>query len=73
MGITKREPMYKFFAKTFGLNLKAITGKDGNIDESSITIQKNKDLLIFGEYPLPAKALRSHKDIMRVFKEVNKK
>jgi dienelactone hydrolase len=70
-GITKREPMYKFFAKTLGLNLKAITGKDGNIDESGVTIQKNKDLLVFGKDPLPANALRSHKDIMRVFREIN--
>jgi dienelactone hydrolase len=72
-GITKREPMYKFFAKKLGLNLKAIVGKDGNIDESGITIQKNKDLLVFGKDQLPANALRSHKDIMRVFKEINEK
>ena len=70
-GITKRVPMYKFFAKTLGLNLKAITGKNGNIDESGITIQENKDLLVFGKEPLPANALRSHKDIMRVFKEIH--
>ncbi len=69
-GITKRLPMYKFFAKFLGLNLKAITGKDGNIDESSITIQKNRDLLVFGKEPLPDHALKSHKDIMRVFAEV---
>ncbi len=69
-GITKRVPMYKFFAKTFGLNLKAITGKNGNIDESSITVQKNKDMLVFGKDPLPPNALRSHKDIIRAFKEV---
>lgn len=69
-GITKRVPMYKFFAKHLGLDLKAITGKNGGIDESSITIQKNRDELVFGKDPLPANALRSHKDIMRVFKEV---
>ncbi len=69
-GITKRMPVYKFLAKHMGLNLKAITGKDGNIDESSITIQKNKDLLVFDkDFPLPAKALRTHKEIMQVFKE----
>lgn len=73
-GITKRVPMYRFFAKTFGLNLKAITGKDGNIDESGITIQKNKDQLVFGkDFPLPVNALRSHQEIVRVFEEVQRK
>ncbi|TMI63684.1 MAG: hypothetical protein E6H07_12995 [Bacteroidetes bacterium] len=69
-GITKRTPMYKFFAKNFGLDLSAITGKDGKIDESKITIQKNKDLLVFGNFPLPANALKTHEEIVRVFKEV---
>lgn len=68
-GITKRIPMYQFFAKTFGLNLKAIKDKNGNIDESSITIQPNKDMLVFGSEPLPANALRSHQVIVNVFRE----
>lgn len=70
-GITKRVPMYNFLAKVFGLNLKAITGKDGNIDEKSITIQENKDLLVFGKgSPLPANALRSHNEIVKVFTKI---
>ena len=69
-GITKRIPMYHFMAKHLGLSLQAITGKNGSIDEKGITIQKNKDLLVFGNNPLPANALRSHADIIRVFKEV---
>jgi len=69
-GITKRLPMYRFFAKTFGLNLKAITDKNGKIDESSITIQPNKDLLVFGSQPLPANALRSHQAIVNAFKKI---
>jgi hypothetical protein len=67
--ITKRIPMYKFFARTFGLNLNAITDKNGNIDESGITIQNYKDLLVFGkERVLPSNALRSNAAIMREFK-----
>jgi hypothetical protein len=65
--LTKREPMYRFFAKTFGLNLKALTDKNGKIDESSITIQDNKAMLVFGKEPLPANALKTHKDIMKAF------
>ena len=60
--------MYRFFAKTFGLNLKAITGKNGEIDESGIRIEKADDQLVFSkEFPLPPNALRSHQDITKVF------
>jgi hypothetical protein len=70
-GITKRAPMYRFFAKIFGLNIKAITGKNGEIDESGITILANNDLHVFNSvHPLPPQALRSHEDIMKTFKEI---
>lgn len=73
-GITKRLPMYKFIAKHLGLNISAITGKDGKIDESGITIQSNKDLLVFGNvFSWPAHTLRSHREIMKVFGEIQKK
>jgi dienelactone hydrolase len=70
-GITKRVPMYRFMAKTLGLSLKNLTGKDGSIDESSITIQQNKDLLVFNKkFPLPLNALKSHDEIVKAFNEV---
>ncbi len=70
-GFSKRVPMYRFFAKTLGLDLKAITGKDGNIDESGITIEKSDDMLVFGKNPLlPENALRSHEAIVKVFEDV---
>ena len=73
-GTTKRFPMYKFISKHLGLNIDAITRKDGKIDESGITIQPNKELLVFGpDHVLPKNALRSHKDVERVFKEVQGK
>jgi len=66
--------MYKFISKHLGLNIDAITRKDGKIDESGITIQPNKELLVFGsDHVLPKNALRSHKDVERVFKEVQGK
>ncbi len=70
-GITKRAPVYKFLAKALGLNLKAITGKDGNIDESRITILPNKDQHVFNnEFPLPSNASRTHGEIVRSFRAV---
>ncbi len=70
-GFSKREPMYRFFAKTFGLDIKAITGKDGKIDESKVTIEKSDAMLVFGkDFPLPANALLSHKNIVKSFEDV---
>lgn len=69
-GITKRIPMYRFMAKHLGLNIQAVTGKNGSIDESSITIQENKDELVFPNGILPANALRTHSDIMTVFRKM---
>jgi dienelactone hydrolase len=67
---TKRVPMYRFFAKTFGLEIKAITDKDGNIDESKITIETAKAQQVFSkENPMPAYALRSHEAIVKAFGE----
>lgn len=69
-GISKRIPMYSFFAKALGLNLSSITGKDGNIDETGITIQKSKDMLAFpATNPLPANALKSHESIVQSFRQ----
>lgn len=73
-GLSKRLPMYTFFANALGLNIKAVTGKDGKIDESGCTIQPKSDLLVFGKkMPLPSFALRSHKDIVAAFNKVQGK
>ncbi len=67
-GISKREPVYKFFANALGLNLKAIQAKDGRINEEKITIVENKDLHVFNkDNPLPSNALRSHAAIVEAF------
>lgn len=68
-GITKRIPMYKFFAKYFGLNIKTITGKNGTIDETGITIETVVEQLVFSkDFPLPANALIGHAAIVKAFK-----
>lgn len=70
-GITKRVPVYKFLADRLGLNIKAISTKNGDIDESNITIQKNRDLLVFANNAIPPDALRSHDDIVKSFNKVH--
>ena len=67
-GLSKRDPMYRFFAKIFQLDLSKITNKEGRIDESTITIEKAADQYVFGkEFPMPSYALKSHEDIMKAF------
>jgi dienelactone hydrolase len=73
-GITKRVPMYTFFSKIFGLNLKAISDGYGNIDENGITIQNSKDMHVFGKGNLlPTNAFGSHQEIMSAFKKFMEK
>lgn len=68
---SKRVPMYHFFAKQFGLNIKAISNKNGDIDESKVTVEKSDAQLVFTkDTPMPAYALKSHKAIMEAFKNL---
>lgn len=61
--------MYRFFAKVFGLDLKALSSADGDIDESSITIEHSDAQLVFGtDRVLPPGALKSHDAIMSAFR-----
>jgi dienelactone hydrolase len=70
-GFTKREPVYRFLATHLGLNIKAVSGKNG-IDESGITTLHNNELLVFRNFPLPADALKSHEEIIKSFNQVHK-
>lgn len=73
-GISKRVPMYTFFSKILGLDLKAISDGYGNIDENGITIQNSKDMHVFGKGNLlPTNAFRSHQEIMTAFKKFMEK
>ena len=56
-GPSKRDAMYRFMAQRFGLNLAAVLGPDGKIDESSVTIEKPALMHAFDDaHPLPANA-----------------
>jgi hypothetical protein len=56
-GPSKREAMYRFMAKQLGLNLKAITGPDGKIDESDTTVDEKALMVFTEERPRPASSL----------------
>ncbi|MDB4919567.1 MAG: acetylxylan esterase [Mucilaginibacter sp.] len=68
-GPSKRFPLYHFVAKNFRLNIKAIEDKDGNIDESGVTIEKEPKMYVFGDHGqnLPPDAVMGLANLQHVF------
>lgn len=57
-GPSKRAATYRFLAQKLGLELKAVEGTAGAIDESKVTIEKAAALRAFDpEFPIPHHAL----------------
>lgn len=74
-GITKRMPLYNFMAKYLNLNIKAIQNDSANIDESTITIEPEQAMYVFGDKgeKLPAHAIHGFENLEKVFnKEIQK-
>ncbi|NSW94952.1 MAG: acetylxylan esterase [Bacteroidales bacterium] len=70
-GFSKRIAMYEFMARHLGLKLDAVRDKNGNIDESAVTIEKYDKMLAFGKNrKLPENALRNPDDVRRVLKSL---
>lgn len=58
-GTSKRMAVYPFLAKHLGLDLKAVTGAEGKVDESFVTVEDYEDMLVFGpDNPRPADAAK---------------
>lgn len=70
-GINKRTAVYDFIAKHFKLNLKAIQDAAGKIDESTITVEPEPALYVFGEKgeKLPTHAVKGFDNLEKVFEE----
>jgi hypothetical protein len=51
-GFSKRKAAYKFLAEHLGLDYSKILDKDGNVDESFITLQAIEDLKVFKDKPI---------------------
>lgn len=70
-GPSKRNALYYFVAKYFKLNIKSIENKDGQIDESKVTIEKEPQMYVFGDHGqnLPADAIMGFNNLQRVFAE----
>jgi pimeloyl-ACP methyl ester carboxylesterase len=64
-GPSKRKAMYAFMAKYVGLNLKAVTDSQDNIDEAPVKVLEQKDLEVFNEsHPRPANAVMGNEAVM---------
>ncbi len=73
-GLSKREASYAFLAKYLGLNLGAVTDKNGKIDESKCVVEKQVDMLVFGANGelLPANAIKGVDKLYEVFDAAKK-
>lgn len=70
-GVSKRIPVYRFMAKHLGLNLSAVTDREGNIDESRVTIEKYDRLLVFGKNgKMPADAITDPNQVWEMIKSL---
>ncbi|HRP55984.1 acetylxylan esterase [Agriterribacter sp.] len=66
-GPSKRKAMYPFMAKYLKLDLKAVTGSDGNIDETSSKVLDQADLEVFNDtHPRPANAVMGDEAVMKL-------
>jgi hypothetical protein len=68
-GKSKRLAMYDFVAKQFNLNINAVKGADGKVEESKVTIEKYPAQYVFGAKGenLPKNAIHSFADLEKLF------
>ena len=72
-GFEKRIPVYRFLAKHLGLDLTAITGLDGSIDETGSILENPELMLVFStKNPFPSNALKGYAAIEKVFRSLQK-
>lgn len=71
-GPSKRYPLYRFVAKRFNLDIKRIEDKDGKIDESKVTIEKEPQMYVFGEHGenLPKDAIHGFDNLQKEFENI---
>ena len=74
-GISKRTALYDFLAKNFNLDKSAIQGKSGKYDESSVTIEPEQAMYVFGQKGenLPSNAIKGFDNLQKLFMETIRK
>lgn len=65
-GTSKRVAAYPFLAKHLGLDIAAVQGANGKVDESFVKIEKKTDMMSFGEgNPYPKNAVKPNTPLPR--------
>jgi hypothetical protein len=68
-GLNKRVALYDFLVKNFKLNAAAVKDKNGNYEETKVTIEPETNLYVFGakgEF-LPKNALMGFENLKKLF------
>lgn len=70
-GRSKRAAMYEFVAGHFGLNLAVIKNKGAALDESTVIIEPEAALKVFGANgeALPAHAVKGYENVVALFEQ----
>ena len=68
-GFSKRKPVYEFFVKYLGLNLKPIQVADGTIVDTTIILEPENAFYVFGDKgeKLPARAVKDFENLEKLF------
>ncbi|WPP53230.1 alpha/beta hydrolase family protein [Catalinimonas niigatensis] len=73
-GISKREGAYRFFAEHLDLSLEKVLNKEGEIDESFITVEPHKNLQVFDtRHPRPKYAVQGDQAVSQLLSSYKKK
>ena len=72
---SKRQPVYEFMARYLGLDLEAVRGSDGKVDESGIVFEDEPAFYVFGEKgeKLPSDAVKGLDALYRRIAELGGK
>ncbi len=70
-GPSKREAVYQFLARQFGLKISAFLTISGKVDESKCTVESKPAMLVFGEKgeKLPAHAIHGIETLKQILKQ----
>jgi hypothetical protein len=73
-GASKRNPMLEFVAQQFKLDINAIKDKNGNFDESKVTIEDQTALYSFGKNGelLPSNAIKGFDQLVKAWENIHK-
>jgi uncharacterized protein len=72
-GFEKRVPVYRFLAKHMDMDLNAVEGADGTIDESKSVLENPEMMLAFStKNPFPSNSLKGYSKIENELKSLQK-